>query len=59
MCFHDLQDFIDNLRDNFGTTLEKMDFKKNPEQARQTINDWVEETTKDKIKVFQNVILSE
>ena len=59
MCFYDLQDFIDNLRDNFGTTLEKIDFKKNPEPARQTINDWVEETTKDKIKVFQNVILSE
>ena len=33
MCFHDLQDFIDNLRDNFGTTLEKMDFKKNPEPS--------------------------
>lgn len=43
-------DFLDTTRANYGGAFQPLDFKNNPEQARQTINTWVEKQTQDKIK---------
>ncbi|MGE3806089.1 MAG: sigma-70 family RNA polymerase sigma factor [Gemmataceae bacterium] len=45
--FHD--DFLGTTASNYGAGLRKLDFAKT-EDARQTINRWVEENTNDKIK---------
>ena len=45
-----LEDFLAITRDNYGAGLREVDFKTAAEAARLTINRWVEEQTKDKIK---------
>jgi serpin B len=45
--FH--QEFLTATKDQYGATLNPVDFRQ-PDQARQTINHWVAENTKDKIK---------
>jgi serpin B len=42
--------FIDVTRANYGAGLREVDFSRAAEEARQTINYWVEEETKGKIK---------
>lgn len=43
-------DFIDLTRENYGAGLRKVDFVRETEKARKTINQWVERKTKNKIK---------
>jgi serpin B len=43
-------DFLQLTREAYGAELRPVDFKKETEQARQTINDWVEKQTEGKIK---------
>lgn len=43
------QPFLDTLAAHYGARLETVDFAADPEAARLTINDWVEEQTRDKI----------
>ena len=45
-----LQPFLDLTRKNYGAGLREVDFVDATEQARQIINNWVEEKTRDKIK---------
>ncbi|XP_019640740.1 PREDICTED: leukocyte elastase inhibitor-like isoform X3 [Branchiostoma belcheri] len=45
-----LQDFLNATKKNYGAELASVDFKGAAEQVRGTINKWVEEQTKDKIK---------
>jgi serpin B len=45
-----LDSFTDLVNKNYSTGLNKVDFAKDSEGARQTINKWVEEKTKNKIK---------
>lgn len=42
--------FLQLTRKEYGAGLKEVDFAVDPEQARKTINHWVEERTKDKIK---------
>lgn len=42
--------FLDTTRKHYGAGLRLVDFAANAEQARQTINRWVEKQTKDKIR---------
>ena len=42
--------FLDLLKSNYNATLEAMDFKKDPAGATKTINDWVAEKTRERIK---------
>jgi serpin B len=42
--------YLDLLSQNYGAGLRLVDFSGAPEPARQTINDWVSQQTKDKIK---------
>ncbi|MGM0597784.1 MAG: serpin family protein [Myxococcota bacterium] len=44
------QDFLDTIGLNYGSGLNLLDFATDPEAARLTINDWVEDQTEDKIK---------
>ncbi len=44
------------MEENFESALKTMNFKLEPDESRKMINKWVEEKTRDKIKVF--VILS-
>ncbi|HKB38837.1 MAG TPA: serpin family protein, partial [Gemmataceae bacterium] len=44
------QDFLKTTRDNYGAGLQEVDFVGATEAARKTINTWVEQHTKDKIK---------
>ena len=44
------QPFLDALARNYGAGLRVLDFLTDPEGARLTINDWVEDKTNDKIK---------
>lgn len=46
--FH--KEFIDVTRDYYDAGFKEVDFVKDTEQARVTINGWVEEKTRDKIK---------
>ncbi|MEK6713787.1 MAG: serpin family protein, partial [Nitrospirota bacterium] len=46
--FH--KEFIDITRDDYDAGFKEVDFVKNAEQARETINGWVEAKTRDKIK---------
>src|SRR5512140_2279531 len=45
-----LPEYLDLLASNYGAGLRLLDYKKDPENARQSINDWVAQQTKDKIK---------
>jgi len=45
-----LPDFVKTTEDNYGAELAQVDFVRNAEGARQTINRWVEEQTQEKIK---------
>jgi len=45
-----LDGFLKVTKDNYGAALREVDFAKKAEQARRTINAWVEKQTKDKIK---------
>lgn len=42
--------FLMSTEKNYGAALDRVDFKAAPEAARQTINQWVEQKTEDKIK---------
>lgn len=45
-----LKEFIDLVNNNYGAGLNEVDFKNATEEARKTINTWVEEKTNGKIK---------
>jgi serpin B len=45
-----LNDFLALTRESYGAGLTEVDFIKGPEEARKTINAWVEKQTEDKIK---------
>jgi serpin B len=45
-----LKEFLDLIQSNYGTVLNHVDFKRACEAAREEINAWVEQKTKDKIK---------
>jgi serpin B len=45
-----LNEYLDSVRTNYQGEVRNMDFKHEPDPARNTINKWVEEQTKDKIK---------
>jgi serpin B len=45
-----LKEFVESVRVNFQGELRSVDFQHQPEPVRNTINKWVEEQTKDKIK---------
>jgi len=52
--------FIDVTKNYYGAGFKGVDFAKNTELTRQTINQWIEEKTKDKIKeLIQPGILTE
>lgn len=44
------KDFLELTRRNYGAGLREVDFKKNPEAAREQINRWVEKQTREKIQ---------
>jgi serpin B len=50
-----LPDFLSLTRTNYGAGLKEVDFANATEQARQTINAWVEKETQDKIKELLKV----
>jgi serine protease inhibitor len=45
-----LNDFLSLVRTNYDGDLQQVDFSQRTEEARKTINTWVEDKTKDKIK---------
>jgi serpin B len=45
-----LPDFLDATKTNYGAGLHEVDFKNRGEEARRTINAWVEKQTNNKIK---------
>jgi serpin B len=45
-----LNPFLTLVRDRYRAGLSELDFKANPEEARKTINTWVEKKTQDKIQ---------
>jgi serpin B len=48
--FKFLPDYLDVLAENYGAGLRVLDFIKNAEQSRVTINDWVSQQTEQRIK---------
>ncbi|MCK5720465.1 MAG: serpin family protein [Thiomargarita sp.] len=48
--FSFLVEFVDLVGQYYGAKLKSVNFKKSPEQARQTINQWVSNNTSQKIK---------
>jgi serpin B len=48
--FSFLSEFLDTLALNYGAGMKLVDFQKDPEGARQDINNWVSEETEEKIK---------
>jgi serpin B len=48
--FNFLSSYLDLLAQNYGAGLRILDFQKDPESSRVTINDWVSEQTEQKIK---------
>jgi len=44
------QDYLDLVSENYGAGLQLVDFEADPEAARQHINDWIAEKTRDRIK---------
>ena len=58
--YHFLPEFLKLTKTNYGAELREVDFVKATEQARLTINGWVEKQTKDKIKeLFKPGILDQ
>jgi serpin B len=55
-----LDEYLDTLAENYGAGLRTLDFSKDPEAARATINDWVSEQTEKRIEdlIPQGVINS-
>ncbi|MDD2680706.1 MAG: serpin family protein [Patescibacteria group bacterium] len=45
-----LDEYISSIDEYYAGKVTNLDFKKNPEKSRVTINDWVEDKTNDKIK---------
>ena len=45
-----LKDYFDNVEKYYGGKVTNLDFKKDPEGSRVTINNWVEKQTENKIK---------
>ncbi|MFC2036407.1 serpin family protein [Chloroflexota bacterium] len=45
-----LSEFLDILAEHYGAGLRLLDFKTVPEEARETINDWVSDQTEDRIE---------
>ena len=45
-----LPDFLTTTRESYGAELAQLDFRKNPEAARRTINGWVADRTARKIR---------
>jgi serpin B len=45
-----LAEFLDLTRTNYGAGLRQVDFRHDPRAARATINTWVEQQTRDKIR---------
>jgi serpin B len=45
-----LKEYLEVIRTGYQGGIRQLDFAQNPEPARKTINSWVEEQTKDKIK---------
>uniref|UniRef100_UPI003AAA89B8 leukocyte elastase inhibitor-like isoform X1 n=1 Tax=Centroberyx gerrardi TaxID=166262 RepID=UPI003AAA89B8 len=45
-----VEDFLAETKKHYNAELESVDFKTNPEAARNNINSWVEKQTQDKIK---------
>jgi serpin B len=43
-------DFLERLKTNYDATLEMMDFARNPSGAAKSINNWVEQQTKQRIR---------
>jgi serpin B len=55
-----LPEFLNHTRESYGAGLREVDFIGSTEEARKTINAWVEKQTKDKIKdLLQPGILTE
>jgi len=48
--FEFMVDFLDTLAENYGAGLRILDFIKESEKSRITINDWVSDQTEDRIK---------
>jgi serpin B len=48
--FHFEQDFLDTLARNYAAGMRLVDYEKDPESARLMINDWVSDSTNQKIK---------
>jgi serpin B len=44
------QEFLDLTKSKYGAGMREVDFANQPEEARNTINSWVEEKTRDRIK---------
>lgn len=54
-----LKEYLDLVKKHYGVTITPQDYKRAAEQARQTINRWVEEKTKERIKnLIQPGVLS-
>ncbi len=45
-----LSEFLDTLAQNYGAGLQLLDFSSEPEEARQTINQWISDQTEQRIK---------
>ncbi len=45
-----VDEFLKVMKDSYGAPLHELNFKEQPEEARETINKWVEQQTKEKIK---------
>ena len=45
-----LGDYLDTLARNYGAGLQLVDFRGQPDEARETINSWVEDQTNNRIK---------
>lgn len=48
--YHFLESFLEITQKYYHAQLKQLNFEKDPESARKTINNWVEEKTNDKIK---------
>ncbi|KXA98880.1 hypothetical protein AKJ39_00520, partial [candidate division MSBL1 archaeon SCGC-AAA259J03] len=48
--FHFEKDYLDTLAVNYGAGIRVLDFMNEPESSRETINQWVENKTEQKIK---------
>jgi serpin B len=52
--------FLKTSRNNYGAGIQALDFRNDPDAARKTINDWVEEQTNARIKdLIQKGVLQE